>query len=200
MPRKEIDYSKTVIYKIVCNDLNIKDIYVGHTTDFTKRKHSHKVNTLNESNKDAKMKVYQTIRANGGWENWSMIEIEKYPCCDSNEARTRERFWFEELQASLNMLFPIRSRDEYYEVNRDKINKRVNKYRLEHLEEISQKKKEDYQVNAERIKERVRKYAHENKDMVMGKKKEYYESHKERISEYKKQWYLKKKALSQQPA
>ena len=34
MPRKEIDYSKTVIYKIVCNDLNVKDVYVGHTTDF----------------------------------------------------------------------------------------------------------------------------------------------------------------------
>ena len=42
MPRKEIDYSKTVIYKIVCNDLNVKDVYVGHTTDFTKRKASHK--------------------------------------------------------------------------------------------------------------------------------------------------------------
>ena len=42
MPRKEIDYSKTVIYKIVCNDLNVKDVYVGHTTDFTKRKATHK--------------------------------------------------------------------------------------------------------------------------------------------------------------
>ena len=38
MPRKETDYSKTVIYKIVCNDLTITDIYVGHTTDFVVRK------------------------------------------------------------------------------------------------------------------------------------------------------------------
>ena len=25
MPRTAIDYSKTIIYKIVCNDLNVKD-------------------------------------------------------------------------------------------------------------------------------------------------------------------------------
>ena len=42
MPRTAVDYSKTIIYKIVCNDLNVKDIYVGSTTDFTKRKNKHK--------------------------------------------------------------------------------------------------------------------------------------------------------------
>ena len=42
MPRKPIDYRHTHFYKIVCKDLNIKDCYVGHTTDFTKRKYQHK--------------------------------------------------------------------------------------------------------------------------------------------------------------
>ena len=37
MPKLPIDYSKTIIYKIICCDLNIKDCYVGHTTDFTRR-------------------------------------------------------------------------------------------------------------------------------------------------------------------
>ena len=32
MPRKEIDYTKTNFYKIVCKDLSVKDCYVGHTT------------------------------------------------------------------------------------------------------------------------------------------------------------------------
>ena len=31
MPKKIIDYSKTIIYKIVCNDLTITEVYVGHT-------------------------------------------------------------------------------------------------------------------------------------------------------------------------
>ena len=42
MPKTEIDYSKSVIYKIVCDDLNVKDCYVGSTTNFIKRKRHHK--------------------------------------------------------------------------------------------------------------------------------------------------------------
>ena len=47
MPKTEIDYSNTIIYKIVCKDQNIKDIYVGHTTNFVQRKHAHKQNCNN---------------------------------------------------------------------------------------------------------------------------------------------------------
>ena len=102
MPRKEIDYSKTVIYKIVCNDLNVKDVYVGHTTDFTKRKAQHKINCNNPDTKIYNLKVYQIIRDNEGWYNWSMIEIEKYPCLVNNEARARERYWYELLNGYQN--------------------------------------------------------------------------------------------------
>ena len=37
MPRQNVDYSKTVIYKIVCNDENVDYLYIGSTTDITKR-------------------------------------------------------------------------------------------------------------------------------------------------------------------
>ena len=36
-----------------------------------------------------------------------MIEIEKYPCNDNNEAKSRERYWYEELSAKLNMKIPV---------------------------------------------------------------------------------------------
>ena len=42
MPKKNIDYSKTIIYKIVCKDLAVKDVYVGSTTHFINRKYGHK--------------------------------------------------------------------------------------------------------------------------------------------------------------
>ncbi len=91
MPRTNINYQNTIIYKIVCNDLNIKDLYVGHTTDFKRRKSEHKkkVGNINDD-KSYNFKVYKTIRDNGGWDNWSMIEIEKYPCNDSKKATARE--------------------------------------------------------------------------------------------------------------
>ena len=38
MPRLPVDYSNTYFYKIVCRDVSIPDMYVGHTTNFSKRK------------------------------------------------------------------------------------------------------------------------------------------------------------------
>ena len=69
MPKNPIDYSNTLFYKIVCNDLNIKECYVGHTTSFRKRKTVHK-NTCNNPNVEChNMPLYKFIRANGGWDN-----------------------------------------------------------------------------------------------------------------------------------
>ena len=46
MPKNEIDYSNTIIYKLICKDDNVKDLYVGHTTNFVQRKHAHKDNCI----------------------------------------------------------------------------------------------------------------------------------------------------------
>jgi len=96
MPNKTIDYSKTVIYKIVCNNLEEKDIFMGHTTNFTKRKNSLKSNCNNVNSKAYNLGMNRFIRDNGGWDNWSMILIEKYPCWDRNEANARERHLYNE--------------------------------------------------------------------------------------------------------
>jgi hypothetical protein len=100
MPKDEIDYSNTIIYKIYCKDKNIHDIYVGHTTNFIKRKYQHK-NFCN--NIEKKLKIYETIRQNGGWDNWDMIEISKYNCKNKQEAIIKENQHYEELKASLNV-------------------------------------------------------------------------------------------------
>jgi predicted GIY-YIG superfamily endonuclease len=111
MPKKEVDYSKTVIYKIVCNDLSITALYVGSTTQFTKRKSQHKT-VCNSSYKQSEFKVYKIIRDNGGWDNWAMIQIEEYPCLNGNEARARERYWYEQLNATLNAQKPTLTEEE----------------------------------------------------------------------------------------
>jgi hypothetical protein len=106
MPRTPIDYSKTIMYKIVSKDLNNNYIYVGSTTDFPKRKNSHKNNCINENDSHYNFKVYRTIRENGGWNEFEMIEIEKYPCNDSNESAARERYWKEHFNANMNSNIP----------------------------------------------------------------------------------------------
>ena len=66
MPRKAINYKKVLIYKLVCNDLSIKDLYVGHTTDLSNRKRKHKSCSLNSNYKGYNCKVYKMIRDDGG--------------------------------------------------------------------------------------------------------------------------------------
>ena len=160
MPRLPIDYANTIIYKIVCNDLIVTECYVGHTTDFIRRKHEHK-RKCRVGNSD--YKIYVKIRENGGWDNYSMIEVEKYPCKDRNEACAKEREWFEILNSKLNTNFPQRSYEEWYKVNK---------------EELFIKNKQYVEDNRETIAEYKKQYAEENRDKIVEYKAQHYENNK----------------------
>ena len=107
MPKTEIDYSNTVIYKITCKDPLITDLYVGHTTNFVQRKHGHKQSCINEKSNNYNCKLYKTIRANGGWDNWVMEIVAFFKCNDHYEARIKEQEYFTSLNATLNSLEPL---------------------------------------------------------------------------------------------
>ena len=107
MPKTDIDYSNTIIYKITCNDPNITDVYVGHTTNFVQRKHSHKQGCVNTKSSNYKCKLYETIRNNSGWSNWKMEIINFFNCADHYEARKKEQEYFVLLNANLNSIEPF---------------------------------------------------------------------------------------------
>jgi len=172
MPRTKINYNKTIIYKLVCNDLNIKDIYVGHTTDFTRRKREHHSICCNENNKNYNLNVYQIIRNNGGWNNWMMLEIEKFECNDANEARTRERYYIELLNANMNIKNPIISNNESKE------------YQKEWREQNKEYDKKYKEANKDKLKEQQKKYRDDNKDKMKEYKKKYNELNKDNIKKY----------------
>jgi hypothetical protein len=180
MPRKPVDYSKTIMYKIVCNDLNIKDVYVGNTTDFRKRKNKHKCDCNNQNSKGYNIKLYQMIRQNGGWDNWSMIEIEKYCCKDSNEATARERYWLETLNANMNTLIPNRSNIEsckaYYQANKKILCEKKIVYYQANKEKKNEYNEQYYKNNKEKLNQIVNcdcggKYKYKNKSQHFKSKK-----------------------------
>jgi len=107
MPKVEIDYSNTIIYKIICKDPNVKDVYVGHTTNFVQRKHNHKSSCNNKDSPYNNCKLYQVIRNNGGWKNWSMEIVDFCKCNDLCEARKKEQEYFILLNATLNSNEPM---------------------------------------------------------------------------------------------
>ena len=151
MPRLAIDYTKAVIYKLCCKDPNVTDIYVGSTTDFAKRKYNHKTKCNNKNDKKYHLNVYQFIRGNGGWENWQMIEIEKYQATDKLDLEKRERYWIEEHHATLNSYVPTRTSKEYREDNRDRIAKQTKEYREKNKDQLAKQRKEYRQTNRDRL-------------------------------------------------
>lgn len=107
MPKVEIDYSNTIFYKLSCIDQTIYDMYVGYTTNFVQRKHSHKQRCLNNKNPNYNSNVYTTIRNCGGWENWKMDILAVHNCADLSIARKITQKYIEEYNATLNNAEPL---------------------------------------------------------------------------------------------
>ena len=189
MPRQPINYDSLIIYKIVCNDITVKNCYVGSTTHFIKRKSNHKSACNNPDNKAHSFLLYTTIRAKGGWNNWSMIEVIKQPCVDSNAARRLERDYIELLEADLNMYLPIVSKEEaieysaaYRETHKTEAIEYSAAYRETHKAEISERDAAYYKANKAEISERDAAYYKANKAKISETMAAYRETHKDIIN------------------
>lgn len=212
------DYSKAVIYKIYCKDEKIIDIYIGHTTCFYQRYRLHKSTCNNENSKGYNLKIYKIIRENGGWENWNMTTIEKFPCNDIYEAKERERYWIEKESSTLNVTIPNRTNKEYSQIYRiiykEELSEKLKKYRENNKDKIKhyieankekisfqkqdwyeenkviilEKAKERYEENKEVILEKIKEYAGKNKEQIKSYQDEYRDKNKEKLAEQKKEY------------
>lgn len=180
MTKTQKDYSNTIIYKLCCKDTTISDIYIGHTTNFNQRKNNHKRNCCTYYSENHNSNVYKFIRNYGGWDNWSMIQIEEFKCNNSREATMRERYWIDLLKPTLNTNNPYVTKEE-------KILQKQNWYE-ENKEEILEKAKEHYEENKEQKLEYQKQYAQEHKEEIAENQKEYREKNKEKLSEQKNEY------------
>jgi hypothetical protein len=162
-------------YKIVCKDENIKDCYVGKTTNFKKRVWYHKGDCNNENSKIYNYKIYQYIRENGGINNWNFIEIEKGEY-DNKDSALRERELIEKFNATLNIVIPTRTKKEW-----------TKNYNKNYYEKNAEKIKEYYDKNVEIISEKQKRYKENNKEKIKEKAKEYYDKNAEIIKEKKRE-------------
>jgi hypothetical protein len=87
------------VYIIRSSEPSLHDIYIGSCKDMRKRMITHKSNCYNEKRKEYNFKVYQFIRANGGWSNFVMEEIDT---CDVERLYQMEQEYIDKLNPSLN--------------------------------------------------------------------------------------------------
>jgi len=98
------------------------------------------------------------------------MEVIKHCTCETQlESRKRERYWYDELQADLNMNRPQVSREE----ERLKGNEYTKQYKID---------------NEDAIKARQKQFKIANKDKMKASKTEYKIANKDKIKEHQSQW------------
>ena len=114
------DYANAKIYKIVGED---GSTYYGSTVQsFRLRKNEH----LSYKGTMAHQKIISQM-------DWDMILIENYPCESKKELEQREAWYIRE-NPCVNRCIPGRTKKEYYEDHREKINSRAKKHYQENHE------------------------------------------------------------------
>jgi phage FluMu protein Com len=97
-----MNYNQARIYKISCNLPTINEIYIGSTADYETRSANHRSDCNNINSPNYSYKVYNYIRANGGFGNFTIDVIEYYPCANKKAMRIREQYWIDQLKPTLN--------------------------------------------------------------------------------------------------
>jgi hypothetical protein len=165
----------------VCNNTGL--VYYGSTTQkyLSARLEQHR-------------QVYQTCTSrkilNGG--NYDILLVENVNCNSKDELRARERFYIENNDC-VNKNIPGRTRKEWCEVNKDKLDEYQKEWRNENKEKISESSKKYNQDNKEKVSEQKKKYRLDNKDKIAERGKKYRNENKEKISESSKKYYQKNK-------
>lgn len=168
-----INYETTqiIFYKFVCENPEIKSCYVGHTSNFMNRRRQHKYCCTNNKSTEYELKKYQTIRENGGWNSWKMVEINRRICLDKIDCIKIEQEYIENLQTDMNMKNAYSNRAEYRK-----------KYIFDNSEKIATYHKQHKLENKEHYQEYKKKYTLENKELLANQHKTYRLKNLEKIA------------------
>lgn len=120
--------------KIQVYDETIRECYIGSTKNPGDRFRKHRSACTNPASDKYNLKVYQHIRANGGFEAWQISVLETHTITKS-EAKIHERWLIELYESALNIRIPSRTFSEYESSHKEQ-KKAINRsYYLSHKEQ-----------------------------------------------------------------
>jgi hypothetical protein len=124
------------------------------------RKHQHKSDCNNTNSKKHNLKIYVTIRENGGWDNWRIVCLEE---CDESiktkrQAEMKEENYRLDLKSTMNLQRAYVTIEEMKEYSA--------KYRAHNSEKLKAKDAQYYADNAEKLKEKQAQYRVNNAEQI----------------------------------
>ena len=159
------------------------DIYIGSTTQpLSKRMAWHRQSYQSMEKKNRKL--YSKMNELG-LEQFYIELYETYPCDSKEELLKKEGETIRKLNSILNKRIETRTREEYYEDNKEK---------------ITEDRKTYYQENKDKILTYQKQYREDNKEYLKEYDKQRNEARKEYRQEYNQQYYTenRERILSQE--
>ena len=157
------------------------DVYVGSTSMSLENRLQ--IQKWKAKQGGVKSKVLKRM-SEVGVENWKIVPLLTLECT-RDEIRSLERKWCEVLEADLNTISPITSKEE---ARREK-----NEHYVSNHEKILRKRAEYREKNKEKVREQDRASYDRNREKILEKKKAHYEKNHERIRERQREYYKARK-------
>jgi hypothetical protein len=173
-------YSNSKIYKIWSPQTEL--IYIGSTTQtlcqrFTDHKKQYKIYKEGKTNYTSSFKILE-------YEDAKIELIEEVNCENRIQLNRREGELIRQYKdICVNICIAGRTKDEYYNENKEQIEEKKKIIYEENKEQINEKRRKYREYNKSNVLEKDRKYRKENKEYISKRTKKYYEEHKEQIIE-----------------
>ena len=143
-----IDYTKSKIYKIVCNETG--ETYYGSTVQTLATRLSKHKNNFKIGKKTTSIQIIER-------DNYVIVLCEEYPCKNKEQLLSRERFWIENNEC-VNKQIPIR-----YETEKKEVKQMYNKINNQKSSKKSNNK-EWKKLNPDKCKSYQKKWRDNNKE------------------------------------
>ena len=150
------DYQKAKIYKLWSPQGNIEEVYYGSTcNDLRFRKSGHK--SKNDCRSNILFEKYDDVR----------IElVEDYPCNNKAELNKKEGEYIRENKC-LNKNISGRTKNEYNEDNKKKLQEKSKEWRERNKEIMAEKEKKYREKNREKRNKNQREYRRKKKEEAL---------------------------------
>tara|TARA_R110000787_G_scaffold4948_1_gene18611 strand:+ start:681 stop:1292 length:612 start_codon:yes stop_codon:yes gene_type:complete len=172
-----MEYQEGKIYKIFNLDMPEELPYFGSTIQTLGDRYSQHNNNI--YNKTSSKKLFEYGRP-------KIVCVENFPCNSKKELEVRERYYIENFDC-INQVIPGRTKKEYREVNKDKLQKQQKEWKDNNKEKKAEYDKIYREDNRKILCEKQKIYSSKNKEKLAEYQKQWYETNKEKINNYSKE-------------
>ena len=162
------------------------DIYVGSTRLTLEKRFEQHIRDLDRKDRSNGMKLYNLMDKLGK-DNFYIEVIEEFDIVEKSALRMKEGEWIKKI-GTLNIKVDGRTQKEYYNDNKEHLNRQHKEWLNNNKDRVKQYAKEYKEKNQDKIRQQQKEYKEKNKERIMAQKVVYRENNIDKIRESERKY------------